>query len=166
MCKSHFILIFLCLSLTFTTFPAAAQPQHREYKAGMSYTAVAAARYSAPEESRRSLHIKTAKPEAKSEAQPAQNTAQDNLPSGVSADIWNRYKALAAGNADENSQDIAQSPAADANAQPQAEQQAAPPAANTGLAGIINAYKENKKKRSQMRMLSIASPRTKESETN
>ncbi len=71
-------------------------------------------------------------------------------PESPSEQVWERYKALAAGEHEEAA------PATEAKATP--ESKPGPPAKLTGIAGLIQQYQENKKNRGGMRSINVAQP--------
>lgn len=72
----------------------------------------------------------------------------------ISTEIWEKYKALAAGTAaqkEPNAKTLPESPSQSSETQPEAAQEA--PAKTGGFSNILQTYQQNKQQRSQLRSL-------------
>jgi len=150
--KLSIALFLLCPAFIFLAlvFPAHAE---RQYKGGMAYTTIAGQDGLKKSTSR---HLKVQEIPG---AQPAQPADED-----ISTEIWNRYKALAAGLAgDEKGAKSAQTDESDGPDDPDESgadtvSQSGEKPVPAGLSGIIQRYKANRKARRQMQSLTVSPP--------
>ncbi len=140
MTRFHIILFALCvLGLSH------AWAEDSPYKGGMSYTTVGAGQ-NAPAKNTAQGHLKLRTIEHsaldKEEEEP------------LASKVWTKYKALAAGTAEEKP--VESIPKAVPEAAP-AEEKPAPQA--TGFAAILQKYQQNKAQQSQMNTIEVPRPR-------
>ncbi len=141
----------LTLSIIFMCFPASAQ--QREYKSGVNQVRL----YNAPKPETPEM-AKSLEPEK----DPAEMDAADR--------VWEHYKALAMGQAEEKASEdkTIEKPEVTAPAAPEAPtapQMAAEKPQKTGIASMIENYQKNKESRKDMRSMSFNTPKA-ASETN
>jgi hypothetical protein len=149
------ILSLFVLSL----MPAAHAQAERNVKGGMSYVVVSDGDTPVPAAPAKPNTMKSKR--IYNTATPDQETESKTTPEGIAADIWEKYKELAAGQDKEPEElEPTRHRAPDKPEPPQQDSAgtAKPETPMTGLAGIIARYHEKKEARSQMRSIQVNKP--------
>ncbi len=128
------LILIAVLALSFDAVLAADKP-----RSGLSYTAMGQS-HKKESGQLRSIEVKTEEPEQVEDEEPP------------ASKVWKKYKALAAGQHDDDE------PATEETAkEPQAEEPR--PQRQTGLAGIIEQYRQNKENGSSMKSINVSKPK-------
>ena len=145
--------------LALTAFSQTAFADQSKYTGGMKYTTMQPTQQSNSD--KKPLYNRKTPKETNSIEQ---EEPQEEQPTEKSAEqtVWDRYKELASGKAKEsNTQDGSALPKApEKPTLPQKQATSKEPQNATGMAGLIQEYKRNKAKRSQMRSISFSKPET------
>lgn len=161
----HFALI-TCAALFVA--PAFAQTNPNDPRGPMRYTRI----QDVPASDDSSIKLRTIKHENEKESPPATESSQTR--------IWNKYKALATGQTEEEreaaAKKAAEEDAAEASLKKEKETKAQEeekaqkaekePEKPSGIAALLDEYKKNKAMRSQMRTINVAKPEDGAGETD
>jgi hypothetical protein len=141
--------------LALTAFSQTAFADQSKYTGGMKYTTMQPTQQSNSD--KKPLYNRTA---SETDSQTEEELPQEEKPAEQT--VWDRYKELASGKAKETEtqEGSALPKAPEKPTLPQKQATPKEPQNATGMAGLIQEYKRNKAKRSQMRSISFSKPET------